>query len=53
VIGAGLMQTRQIADIGRKIGVTKHFIIEQESYQRKTPLASAKIDLSAMKKWGY
>lgn len=53
VIGAGLMKTRLIADLGRKIGITKHFIVEQESYQGRTPLDSAKIDLAIMKKWGY
>lgn len=53
VIGAGVMQTRAIADLGRKIGITRHFIIEQESYQDKTALDSARIDLGVMKKWGY
>jgi len=30
-----------------------HFIIEQESYQGKTPVDSVKEDLAIMKKWGY
>lgn len=53
ILGKGVMQTRAIADLGRKIGVTKHFIIEQESYQDKTALDSAKIDFDTMKRWGY
>jgi hypothetical protein len=38
--------------MGRKTG-TIHFIIEQESYQGKTPLDAVKEDLAIMKKWGY
>ncbi|HVZ58082.1 MAG TPA: sugar phosphate isomerase/epimerase family protein [Chitinophagaceae bacterium] len=52
VLGKGVIPVKEIIDLGRKSG-TKHFIIEQESYQDKTPLACAKIDLDIMKKWGY
>jgi len=32
---------------------TKVYIIEQESYQGKTPMECVKLDLEIMKKWGY
>jgi hypothetical protein len=44
---------KDIVDAGRKTGGTKHFIIEQESYQDKTPLECVAEDLKVMKKWGY
>ena len=53
VLGAGVMKVKEIVDLGRTIGGTTQFIIEQESYQQSTPLADAKKDLAVMKKWGY
>ncbi len=53
VLGTGIVNVKEVIDIGRKSGGTIHFIIEQESYQGKTPLASVKEDLAIMKKWGY
>ncbi len=53
VLGQGIVGTRQVADLGKKSGGTYHFIIEQESYQGRTPLDCAKEDLAVMKKWGY
>jgi hypothetical protein len=53
VLGKGVARTKAITDLGRKIGGTKHFIIEQESYQSLTPLESAKQDLEVMRSWGY
>lgn len=53
VLGKGVVGTKAIIDLGRKIGGTKHFIIEQESYQGKTPLECAKEDFVIMKQWGY
>jgi sugar phosphate isomerase/epimerase len=52
ILGKGIVGSKEIVDLGRKSG-TVHFIIEQESYQGKTPLACAKEDLEIMKKWGY
>lgn len=52
ILGAGIVNPREVIDLGRKNG-TIHFIIEQESYQGKTPLDCAKEDLEIMKKWGY
>jgi sugar phosphate isomerase/epimerase len=53
ILGAGVIGTKDIVDLGKKSGGTTQFIIEQESYQGKTPLESAKQDLEIMKKWGY
>jgi sugar phosphate isomerase/epimerase len=53
ILGKGVVPVKEVIDIGRKSGGTKHFIIEQESYQGKTPLECAKADLEQMKKWGY
>jgi sugar phosphate isomerase/epimerase len=53
VLGAGIIHVKKVIDTGRKSGGTTYFIIEQESYQDKTPLACAKEDYDMMKKWGY
>jgi sugar phosphate isomerase/epimerase len=52
ILGTGIVPVKDVIDLGRKWG-TKHFIIEQESYQGRTPLDSVKEDLEIMKKWGY
>ena len=53
ILGAGILPVKEIVDLGKKAGGTMHFIIEQESYQGKTPVDSVKEDLAIMKKWGY
>jgi sugar phosphate isomerase/epimerase len=52
ILGTGIVPVKEVIDLGRKYG-TKHFIIEQESYQGKKPLDTMKEDLAIMKKWGY
>ncbi|PVD51053.1 xylose isomerase [Terrimonas sp.] len=52
ILGAGVIPVKEIIDLGRKSG-TKHFIVEQESYQGKTPMESIAQDFKIMKKWGY
>jgi sugar phosphate isomerase/epimerase len=52
LLGKGIIDVKNIIDYARKSG-TKYFIIEQESYQDKTPLQCADEDLKAMKKWGF
>lgn len=52
ILGKGIVPVKDVIDMGRKTG-TIHFIIEQESYQGKTPLECVKEDLAIMKKWGY
>ncbi len=53
ILGAGIVNPKEVIDLGRKSGGTIHFIIEQESYQGKTPLECMKEDFNIMKKWGY
>jgi len=53
VLGEGIVNAQKVIDLTTKIGGTKVYIIEQESYQGKTPLESAKADLEVMRKWGY
>ncbi|HOX82545.1 MAG TPA: TIM barrel protein [Chryseolinea sp.] len=53
ILGAGVVSTREVIDLCRKSGGTTDFIIEQESYQGKTPIACMKEDYDIMKKWGY
>lgn len=52
ILGKGVVPIKAIIDLGRASG-TKHFIIEQESYQGKTPMECADEDIKIMKKWGY
>ncbi len=53
ILGKGILPVKEIVDLARKSGGTTEFIIEQESYQGKTPLECSAEDLKIMKKWGY
>jgi sugar phosphate isomerase/epimerase len=53
ILGAGIVGTKQIIDIGLQSGGTSYFIVEQESYQGITALESAKQDYGIMKQWGF
>jgi sugar phosphate isomerase/epimerase len=53
ILGTGIVPVKEVIDLGRKSGGTKHFIIEQESYQGKTPISCMKENLAIMKRWGY
>jgi len=53
ILGKGIIPAKEAIDLGRKIGGTTVFIIEQESYQTGTPLECMKENLEVMKKWGY
>jgi sugar phosphate isomerase/epimerase len=53
ILGDGIVNTREMVELGRKSGGTLHYIIEQESYQGKTALDCVKQDLAIMKKWGF
>jgi sugar phosphate isomerase/epimerase len=53
ILGKGIVNTREMVDLGKKEGGSTCYIIEQESYQGKTPMDSVKEDLQIMKKWGY
>ena len=53
ILGTGIVNVKEVIDFVRKNTKNVHYIIEQESYQGKTPLDCAKEDLAIMKKWGY
>jgi len=53
ILGEGIVNAKKVVRLARKKGGTKVYIIEQESYQGKTPMECVKLDLEIMKKWGY
>lgn len=53
VLGKGVLPVKEIIDLFKKSGGTTEFIIEQESYQGKTPLDCSRENLKIMKSWGY
>jgi sugar phosphate isomerase/epimerase len=53
IVGKGIVNAREVIDLATKIGGTKVYIIEQESYQGRTPMDCIKEDLEVMKNWGY
>ena len=53
ILGKGIIPVKEVIDLGKTKGGTKHFIIEQESYQGKSPVDCAREDFAKMKKWGY
>jgi sugar phosphate isomerase/epimerase len=53
ILGEGIVDAKNVIDTAAKIGGTTCYIIEQESYQGKTPLDCVRTDLEIMKKWGY
>jgi len=53
ILGEGIVNTKKVVDLARKIGGAKCYIIEQESYGNKTPMDCVKEDLEIMRKWGY
>lgn len=53
VLGKGILGVKEIIDYAKKNGGTTQFIIEQESYQDKTPIECCKEDYEVMKRWGY
>ena len=53
ILGKGILPVKEIVDLFKKSGGTTEFIIEQESYQKKTPLEAVKEDYKIMKGWGY
>lgn len=53
VIGKGIINAREVLELTTSIGGTEVYIIEQESYQGKTPMECIREDLEVMKKWGY
>ena len=52
VLGKGILPVKEIVDLAKKSGTTE-FIIEQESYQGKTPIECVAEDFKIMKGWGF
>ena len=52
ILGQGVVSIKEVIDLAKESG-TKLFVIEQESYQGKTPMDCMKEDLAIMKSWGY
>jgi len=53
VLGEGIVNAKEMVDMATKYGGTTCYIIEQESYQNRTPMECVKADLEIMRKWGY
>lgn len=53
ILGKGIAEVKKVINIGAVSGGTAYFIIEQESYQGKSPLDCAKENYAVMKEWGY
>jgi sugar phosphate isomerase/epimerase len=53
IIGKGIVNAKQVVDLARDKGGTVCFIIEQESYQGKTPMECVRENLEIMRSWGY
>lgn len=52
ILGKGIGNVKEVIDLCKNAG-SRHFIIEQESYQGVAPLECAKEDLATMKTWSY
>lgn len=53
ILGKGIIPVKEVIDLGKKLGGTIHFIVEQESYQGRLPIDCVKEDFSIMKLWGF
>jgi sugar phosphate isomerase/epimerase len=53
ILGDGVVNVKEVLSACKKYGGVRHYIVEQESYQGKTPLDCVKEDLARMKKWGF
>jgi len=53
ILGEGIVNTQKVLETLSKTGGTTCYIIEQESYQGKSPFECVRTDLDIMKKWGY
>ncbi len=53
ILGTGVIDVKKVLEQSIKTGGSIHLIIEQESYQGKTPMECVKENLKIMKKWGY
>jgi len=53
IIGEGIVNAKETLELATRLGGTNCYIIEQESYQNKTPMECMKTNLAVMRKLGY
>lgn len=53
ILGEGIVKCKEVTDLATKTGGTQLYVIEQESYQGKTPMECVKRDLEIIASWGY
>ncbi|MFN8239391.1 MAG: TIM barrel protein [Bacteroidales bacterium] len=53
IVGEGIANVKEVIDLATELGGVEVYIVEQESYQGKTPMDAVKADFEIMKKWGY
>ena len=53
ILGKGIVPVKEILAIAKSTAGPTHLIIEQESYQGKTPFDSVKENLKIMSDWGF
>jgi sugar phosphate isomerase/epimerase len=53
IIGEGVANVRKVLELVKETGGARVIIVEQESYQGKTPMECVKTDLGIMRAWGY
>jgi len=53
ILGKGIVPVKEILAIAKSTAGPTHLIIEQESYQGKTPLDSVRENLKIMSDWGF
>jgi sugar phosphate isomerase/epimerase len=53
IIGEGVADVRKVIELIKSTGGAQVMIIEQESYQGKTPMECVKRDLEVIKEWKY
>ena len=53
ILGAGVVGIPEVINTAKEIGGTKHFIVEQESYQDMQPINCAEKDFFVMQGFGF
>ena len=53
IVGEGVAEARKVLELIMKSGGAQVIIIEQESYQGKTPMECMQQNLEIMSEWGY
>lgn len=53
ILGKGIVNAKKVIRLASRIGGTKVYIIEQESYQGREPMDCMKENLAVIRKWGY